>query len=109
SVTGSEGDRKMLTWHFGWMAEKGQYIWFWVKSTGLLIPVILNALLSSDTNKNLKKFYLPFITIFALGNMILFATWSGDNAKMFLFWFIGSVPLVSLVLANLIKSKNSTL
>jgi hypothetical protein len=46
-------------------------------------------------------FYLPFIFLFVVTNIVKLAPWEWDNIKVLIYWFIGSIPFVALVLAKL--------
>ncbi len=46
-------------------------------------------------------FYLPFIFLFIITNVLKLAPWEWDNIKVLIYWFIGSIPFVALVLAKL--------
>jgi hypothetical protein len=99
-------------WHLGWDNEKENFIWFWFKNTGLLIPLIIAALLwrdgklNGETNlvpRTLLYFYLPFTLCFIIPNLMTLAPWTWDNIKVIFYWFIASVPLVALLLARLLR------
>lgn len=52
--------------------------------------------------KDLFKLYIPFLFLFIIANLISFSPcWIGDNAKVIFFWFVGSVPFISLGLVKL--------
>jgi hypothetical protein len=46
-------------------------------------------------------FYLPFIFLFIVANMVKLAPWEWDNIKVLIYWFVGSIPFVALLLAKL--------
>ena len=46
-------------------------------------------------------FYLPFLFCFLIANLFKLAPWEWDNIKVLIYWFVGSLPLVALVLAEL--------
>ncbi len=48
---------------------------------------------------SLLLFYLPFAFLFFISNVIKMAPWQWDNVKVLIYWFIGSIPFVALVLA----------
>ena len=94
--------------HIGWMATNNNYVWFWFKNTGFTFILILEALLSKSTDKNIKKMYIPFFALFLAANLISFSPcWIGDNAKILFFWFIGSMPLLALALRNLYNTNKT--
>lgn len=46
-------------------------------------------------------FYLPFVVLFVVPNLMKLAPWEWDNIKVLIYWFVGSIPFVALVLAKL--------
>jgi len=113
---------EFIAWHFGFDAGKTNIIWFWIKNTGLLIPLIAagiylklrpNAPGISDKGKVRSKkaeepapvsarlvyFYVPFAFLFILSNVAKLAPWEWDNIKVLIYWFVGSLPLVVVAIA----------
>lgn len=92
-------------WHFGWDRGDENVLWFWLKNTGLFIPLILAAVLWHDQTplvpRRLVLFYLPFTLCFIIPNLIKLAPWVWDNIKVLFYWYIASAPLVALVLVRL--------
>ncbi len=42
SLTGSATETaKFFEWHFGWDSRDVNFVWFWVKNTGIFIPLVL--------------------------------------------------------------------
>ena len=100
--------------HFGWDNEKENFFWFWFKNTGLFIPLIITALLWRERGSGGEKylvprrlffFYLPFTLCFIIPNLVKLAPWVWDNIKVIFYWFIASIPLVSLLLARLLRGR----
>jgi len=100
--------------HFGWDNEKDNFFWFWFKNTGLFIPLIITALLWRESSPDGEKylvprrlffFYLPFTLCFIVPNLVKLAPWVWDNIKVIFYWFIASVPIVSLLLARLLRGR----
>ena len=79
--------------------------WFW--NTGLFIPLIITAILwrGKDylVSKRLLLFYLPFTLCFIVPNVLKMAPWIWDNIKVLFYWWLGSAPIVALLLARLWK------
>ncbi len=50
-------------------------------------------------------FYVPFLLCFVVPNLVRLAPWEWDNIKVLIYWFVGSVPFVALVLARLWERK----
>ena len=46
-------------------------------------------------------FYLPFAFLFLIANTMKLAPWEWDNIKVLIYWFVGSIPLVAWLLAEL--------
>jgi hypothetical protein len=99
---------EFVGWHFGWNADKDNVILFYIKNFGLFIPLLIFALVFNSKIENQKSkiiYYLPFILIFTISNIFKLAPWEWDNIKVLVYWFIGSIPFVALVLANLWEQK----
>jgi hypothetical protein len=45
-------------------------------------------------------FYLPFLLIFVIANLVKFAPWEWDNIKVLIYWFVASVPFAAWLLAR---------
>jgi hypothetical protein len=110
---------KFIDWHFGWDSKDTNIVWFWLKNTGIFIPLLILAFLlllkskksvqtneenESGTNTELFSirhlyFYLPFAFLFLLSNTIKLAPWEWDNIKVLIYWFVASIPFVAWILA----------
>lgn len=95
-------------WHFGW-DHGDESVWrFWLKNTGLFIPLLLVALLWRTkkplVGEPLLFYYLPFTLCFIIPNLALLAPWVWDNIKVLFYWYVASVPLVALLLVRLWRS-----
>jgi len=97
--------RAFIGFEFGWGHGDENFFWFWLKNTGLFIPLLILALLwKTDTylvSRKLLLFYLPFTLCFIVPNMVKLAPWIWDNVKILFYWWIASAPLVALLLARL--------
>lgn len=52
SVSGSASETtKFYAWHFGWDRGETNFVWFWFKNTGLLIPILLAGLYLAFSTK----------------------------------------------------------
>jgi hypothetical protein len=91
--------------HFGWEHGKENVVRFWIKNTGLFIPLLLAALLWRGRRPivpaRLLAFYLPFTLCFVVPNLLRLSPWVWDNIKILFWWWIASAPLVALVVARL--------
>jgi hypothetical protein len=106
STHGSAVDaKKFLEWQVGWDRGADSTIWFWLKNTGLFIPLIVAAVFwrGKDylVNRRLLVFYLPFTLCFLIPNVVKLAPWVWDNIKVLFYWWLASAPLVALLLSRL--------
>ena len=106
SVHGSAvSTRAFIAWEFGWGHGEESIIWFWLKNTGMFIPLLITALLwktdSYLVSRKLLFFYLPFTLCFIVPNLVKLAPWVWDNVKILFYWWIASAPIVALLLARL--------
>ena len=94
-----------IGWEFGWGHGEESIIWFWLKNTGVFIPLLIAALLwkteSYLVSRKLLFFYLPFTLCFIIPNLLKLAPWIWDNVKILFYWWIASAPSVALLLARL--------
>jgi len=97
--------RAFIGWEIGWGHGDESIAWFWLKNTGVFIPLLIAALLwKTDTYlvpRKLLFFYLPFTLCFIVPNLVKLAPWIWDNVKILFYWWIASAPLVALLLAKL--------
>lgn len=98
-----------LGFHFGWDHDRENVLWFWLKNTGVSIPLLIAALIWKSDNylisRRLLFFYLPFTLCFIIPNLVKLAPWIWDNLKVLFYWWIASAPLVALLLARLWEGK----
>jgi hypothetical protein len=96
---------KFFEWQFGWDRGKEDPFWFWLKNTGLFIPLTIVALLWRGkyplVSRRLMLFYLPFTLCFIIPNALKMAPWIWDNIKVLFYWWLASAPLVALLIARL--------
>ncbi len=97
--------RAFIGWQFGWDSGTANFFWFWFKNTGLFIPLLIAALLWKGdeylVSRRLLLFFLPFTLCFIIPNVVKLAPWIWDNVKVLFYWWIGSAPIVALLLARL--------
>jgi hypothetical protein len=60
------------------------------------------------SNSPLLFFFLPFAFLFIVSNVAKLAPWEWDNIKVLIYWFVGSVPFVSLFIAWLWRKQNAS-
>jgi hypothetical protein len=91
--------------HWGWDRGEENPAWFWLKNTGIFIPLIALAIGWRGKNflisRRLLVYYLPFTLCFIIPNLIRLAPWVWDNIKVLYYWWLASAPLVALLLARL--------
>lgn len=112
---------KFFEWHFGWDSRNLNILWFWLKNTGLFIPLIAVGIylkffpqsreVAKEEESEEKKgdvlpnkhslllFYLPFVLLFLISNAAKLAPWEWDNIKVLIYWFVGSLPFVAFALS----------
>ena len=86
--------------------QRAPYVgWFWLKNTGLFIPLLIIALIWKPEDylvpRKLLLFYLPFTLCLIVPNFVKLAPWVWDNIKMLFYWWIVSAPIVALLLARM--------
>ena len=111
---------EFVGWHFGWDKGDLNFFWFWIKNTGIFIPLLMlgvwivagraeqeNEISEEESPRHSAfgirqlLFYLPFLVCFIIANLVKLAPWEWDNIKVLIYWFLGSVPFVALFLAEL--------
>lgn len=88
--------------HFdpGWsMSSNDNFLRYWFFNTGLFIPITLWGLFLPAA-RQLKIFALAGLTLFIVANLWLFAPWAWDNYKLFVYFFIFILPLVSWIVIH---------
>lgn len=105
AMSGSVESARFLGWHVGWDRGNSNVVAFWLRNTGLFIPLLLTALLWRDAStpvpSRLVRLYVPFVLCFIVPNVLRLAPWVWDNIKFLVYWHIASAPLVALVLVHL--------
>ncbi|MBN2419832.1 MAG: hypothetical protein JXL81_10640 [Deltaproteobacteria bacterium] len=105
-----EGSKGFVSIQIGWEAKGMTILWFWLKNTGPYIPIVFAGLFfMKNVPDGVRLLTWASLLVFILGNTILFAPWSWDNIKILLFWFTGSLPMVSLLLSGWIESRKTVL
>jgi hypothetical protein len=98
---------KFFEWHIGWDRGKENVVWFWFINSGLFIPLTIAALLWGGKQRLISRrllfFFLPFTLCFIIPNFFKMAPWIWDNIKVLFYWWLGSAPLVAVLLASLWK------
>lgn len=108
STTGSIADASsFIGVHVGWDRGELDVVSFWLLNTGLFIPLAIAAFAWAWTTRPEYRpvvlFSALFVVWFLVPNVIRLAPWVWDNIKVLFYGFIGAVPLVSLLLARLLR------
>ena len=127
SMSGSATEStKFFEWHFGWDSRNTNILWFWLKNTGIFIPLIavgIFLIVSPQSRNDAKEgkkeghkikvahdepthpvrslllFYIPFVLLFVISNIAKLAPWEWDNIKVLIYWFVGSLPFVGYAIS----------
>lgn len=129
SMTGSATrTSEFIGFHFGWDKRDNNFLWFWLKNTGLLFPLLVAGIFLvwnsvrpvADAAKTKKKptkaereadavaikasptlllFYIPIAVLFVVSNVLKLAPWEWDNIKILIYWYVMSLPFVALAIA----------
>jgi hypothetical protein len=87
-------------WTLGWDRGEQNVALFWLKNTGLFIPMLIAALLWPARTR-LVRFYLPFTLCFIVANVTKLSPYIWDNIKILFYWYVASTPLVALLIVQL--------
>jgi hypothetical protein len=103
-----EGTR-FVGWHVGWDHGEHNVWWFWLKNTGVMIPLVLLAIFwrgrHAPVAPHLLRCYLPFIAFLVIPNVVRLSPWIWDNIKIMIYWHVASAPLAALVLVRLWRDR----
>lgn len=124
SMSGTANEAsKFFEFHFGWDKRGDNFIWFWIKNTGLLFAVLAFGVylmqkrvgVDAETGRRrdsenlastasrpgvtLMFFYVPFVFLFFISNIAKLAPWEWDNIKILIYWFVASLPLMAYAIA----------
>ncbi len=98
----------------GWDRGATDPVTFWLLNAGLFIPLLGVGLLAGRVpwgagpplvDGRLLRFWLPFVAWFVIPNVVKLAPWTWDNIKVLFYWWVGSAPLVALVVAALWRGR----
>lgn len=97
----------------GWTKGSHNFFLFWLKNTGLLLPIVLTGLvvpkLRTKTGNPARALAVAAVAIFVVANIFLFAPWAWDNFKLLVFWLIFSLPLLSYLATRALTSRHGLL
>ncbi len=104
-----EDGSSFLRWQVGWLAGNstgttGSWPIFWLRNLGAYFFLIPGALVATwwheqrdskgDRHYPITTFYLGFLAVFIVANLLVFQPWDWDNMKLLLWWFLGSTVLI---------------
>jgi uncharacterized membrane protein len=101
--------RGFLRFEVGWMAGSENIIWFWLKNTSMILPMLLAAFLFAKPLRLRRQaiiFYFPFGLLLIICNLFLFSPLAYDTNKVFLPALLFAMPFVALVLSALYRSRS---
>ncbi|MEZ5307853.1 MAG: hypothetical protein R2684_11980 [Pyrinomonadaceae bacterium] len=114
----ASGAGSFFAWHFGFDSRGSNILYFWLKNTGIFIPVALFGvyLLSrmvvpkdgeqsdEDSEEGFSLLYLvyaaPFVFLFVVSNLAKFAPWEWDNIKILIYAFVGMSPFAAYAIVR---------
>lgn len=112
-LSGHVGGGSFFKPYFGWVAGNDNFLWFWLKNTGLFWPFMIAGFITififrkgtdHPAPTHLALFSLPFLILFLIPNLVLFAPWNWDNIKILIYWFLGTIPVAAMALVSLYES-----
>ncbi|HLB78404.1 MAG TPA: hypothetical protein VJO72_15345, partial [Candidatus Dormibacteraeota bacterium] len=102
---GAPPEHQYPRWLIGWMSGSDAPPWFWIRNTGLFIPLLLLALLSPLVLRGRARLLIaPFSLVFLIANLVKFQPWDWDNSKLLVFWYLASAVAVGALLVRLWRS-----
>jgi len=101
-----------IGWRPGWDHEAEGIAGFWLRNTGLFIPLLVLAFVWRRAghrlvSPGLARFYVPFALCFVVPNLLQLSPWIWDNIKFLVYWHVASVPAVGLLLAELWRRRGA--
>jgi hypothetical protein len=80
------------------------FLWFWIKNTSLLIPLMIAAhFLRRWFVTDFPTWFSPMWLWFIVPNLIVLQPWVWDNTKFFVFWALLGSVLVGGVVAGMLR------
>ncbi|HEY2941476.1 MAG TPA: hypothetical protein VGN09_03490 [Vicinamibacteria bacterium] len=98
--------RSFVGWHLGWDHGEQNVVLFWLRNTGLFIPLLVATFgwRRRDGGRlvpgRLARFYVPFALCFIVPNLLQLSPWIWDNVKFLVYWLVASTPIVALLIAH---------
>ena len=79
----------------GWMKGNDSVWWFWLKN--MSPHIFIFALAYWFAKPKVKTFYLAFVALFVLSNLVVFQPHDYDNLKLMFWWFLMSCIVTGLM------------
>lgn len=97
---------QMINVHLGWISSNEgkpliDVLLFWL-ANGWIVLVLSFAGLAFLTRKQLM-FYIPFLVLFFIGNIIRFQPWDFDNYKIFMHWHLLASMVTAIAIVKLFE------
>lgn len=98
---------RFLAVQVGWDRGGADPFSFWLRNTGVFIPLLVAALASGRRvlPAQLPRFYVPFAACFVVPNLLRLSPWIWDNIKFLFLWWTASAPLVAALIAFLLRGR----
>lgn len=92
----------------GWMSKTENILVFYIKNFGVSLLLVPAFIVLGIKNK-LKAAYIALIGLiwFILPSIYRFQPWEFDNIKLFIYWYLTSIPLIAYYFSKLILSKKN--
>lgn len=103
-LTGIQDGGSFARPHIGWMTSKHEFIGYWLRNTGLLLPLTIVSLFL-PTPRTVKVLTTSALFIFATANLFLLAPWEWSNIELLIYWLVLSLPLIGLLTAKALRSQ----
>jgi hypothetical protein len=85
-----------------WFAP--DFVWFWIKNTSVLIPLIISAqVLNRWIPTRFGTWFAPMWLWFIVPSIVILAPWEWDNTKFFIFFALFGSIMAGAFLAGLYK------
>lgn len=105
-LTAGLSTTKFFRLQLGWISGTDNIVWFWLKNIGVFLPLLVVALFAYRRRFRLAtELTWSAGLVFVLANIFVFQPWDWDNTKLFVYWYVTSLPLVALVLVRLFQSR----
>lgn len=105
-ISGGIENPDFMSWMPGWTATGGLVGWLvmWLKIWGVMLPLALLGFVALRKHStSIQAFFLGFLMVFALANLVMLQPTPWDNSKLFLWVYFALSGLATAALAWLWK------